>query len=65
MSSLYAEVAGEAPLNVKASSPPHLTHLTFSAEEMDRFVYVPDFNQVLAQQDPWLKRWEEEIVPLL
>jgi putative spermidine/putrescine transport system substrate-binding protein len=65
MSSLYAEVAGEAPLNAKAKAPSHLQHLAFSAAEFNEFVYVPDFNEVLANQDPWLKRWEEEIAPLL
>jgi putative spermidine/putrescine transport system substrate-binding protein len=32
---------------------------------MDQFVYVPDFNEVLSQQDAWTKRWENEIAPLL
>lgn len=65
MSSLYAEVAGEAPLNVKAKTPPALSHLAFTAEEIDKFVYVPDYGEVLAQQDAWTKRWESEIAPLL
>jgi putative spermidine/putrescine transport system substrate-binding protein len=65
MSALYAEVAGEAPLNVKAKTPESLKHLAFTPEEMDKFVYVPDFNVVLSQQDAWSKRWESEIAPLL
>ena len=65
MSTLYAEIAGEAPLNVKAKTPESLKHLAFTPEEMDKFVYVPDFNVVLAQQDAWAKRWENEIAPLL
>jgi putative spermidine/putrescine transport system substrate-binding protein len=65
MSTLYAEVAGEAPLNVKAKTPESLKHLAFTPEEMDKFVYVPDFNVVLSQQDAWSKRWESEIAPLL
>jgi putative spermidine/putrescine transport system substrate-binding protein len=65
MSTLYAEVAGEAPLNVKAKTPESLKHLAFSEAEMEKFVYVPDFGQVLTQQDAWAKRWEEEIAPLL
>lgn len=65
MSTLYAEIAGEAPLNVKAKTPENLKHLAFTPEEMDKFVYVPDFNVVLAQQDAWAKRWENEIAPLL
>ena len=65
MSSLYAEVAGEAPLNVKAKTPDALKHLAFTPEEFDKYVYVPDFNVVLTQQDAWTKRWENEIAPLL
>src|SRR5262245_35621990 len=65
MSSLYAEVAGEAPLNVKAKTPDSLKHLAFTPEEFDKYVYVPDFNEVLTQQDAWTKRWENEIAPLL
>jgi putative spermidine/putrescine transport system substrate-binding protein len=65
MSSLYAEVAGEAPLNVKAKTPDALKHLAFTPEEMDKYVYVPDFDVVLSQQDAWTKRWENEIAPLL
>ena len=34
-------------------------------QEMDEFVYVPDFNVVLSQQDVWSERWENEIAPLL
>jgi spermidine/putrescine-binding protein len=65
MSTIYAEVAGEAPLNVKAKTPDALKHLAFTAEEFDKYVYVPDFNVVLTQQDAWTKRWENEIAPLL
>ena len=65
MSGLYADVAGEAPLNVKAKTPDSLKHLAFTPEEMDKYVYVPDFDVVLSQQDAWSKRWENEIAPLL
>jgi len=65
MSTLYAEVAGEAPLNVKAKTPEALKHLSFTSAEFDKYVYVPDFDVVLSQQDAWTKRWENEIAPLL
>jgi putative spermidine/putrescine transport system substrate-binding protein len=65
MSTIYAEIAGEAPLNVKAKTPDALKHLAFTPEEFDKYVYVPDFNVVLSQQDAWTKRWENEIAPLL
>lgn len=65
MSEIYAEIAGEAPLNVMAKAPASLAHLTFTSDEMDKFVYIPDFDVVLSQQDAWAKRWEDEIAPLL
>ncbi len=65
MNTLYGQVAGEAPLNTKATTPASLMHLKFTPQEMDEFVYVPDFNVVLSQQDAWSKRWENEIAPLL
>jgi putative spermidine/putrescine transport system substrate-binding protein len=65
MSTLYAEIAGEAPLNVKAKTPDALKHLAFTPDEMNEYVYVPDFNVVLSSQDAWSKRWESEIAPLL
>jgi putative spermidine/putrescine transport system substrate-binding protein len=65
MDSLYSQISGEAPLNSKAKTPPNLQHLSFTAAEMDKFVYIPDFKVVLAQQDAWAKRWEQDIAPLL
>jgi putative spermidine/putrescine transport system substrate-binding protein len=65
MNSLYAKVAGEAPLNRKATTPDTLKHLAFTPEEFASFVYVPDYNIVLEQQDSWSKRWEQDIAPLL
>jgi putative spermidine/putrescine transport system substrate-binding protein len=65
MNTLYGKVAGEAPLNAKATVPDNLKHLSFTPEEFAKYVYVPDFNEVVAQQDAWTKRWENEIAPLL
>jgi putative spermidine/putrescine transport system substrate-binding protein len=65
MNTLYSQVAGEAPLNAKATTPSNLSHLSFTPEEMDKFVYVPDIMQCLSQLDAWTKRWETEIAPLL
>lgn len=65
MSAVYAEIAGEAPLNVKTNVPEKLKHLAFTSEEMEKFVHIPDFTVVLSQQDAWAKRWEDEIAPLL
>ena len=65
MNGLYSKVAGEAPLNAKAVTPDGLKHLAFTADEFKSFVYVPDYNVVLGQQDAWAKRWEQDIAPLL
>lgn len=65
MNTLYAKVAGEAPLNAKAEKPENLKHLIFTPAEMDEFVHVPDYNVVLSNQDAWAKRWEADIAPLL
>ena len=65
MNSLYAKVAGEAPLNTKATTPDALKHLAFTPEEFKASVYVPDYAVVLSNQDAWSKRWEQDIAPLL
>lgn len=65
MNSLYGKVAGEAPLNTKATTPANLAHLSYTPEEMAKFVYLPDFDVVLSSQDAWAKRWESDIAPLL
>ncbi len=65
MDSLYSKVAGEAPLNTKATTTDALKHLSFTPDEFQKFVYVPDYNVVLSNQDAWAKRWEQDIAPLL
>ncbi len=65
MSALYADVAGEAPLNIRTKAPEKLAHLAYGPGEFEQFVYVPDYGVVLAEQDNWARRWEEEIAPLL
>jgi putative spermidine/putrescine transport system substrate-binding protein len=65
MNSLYGQIAGEAPLNAKAKTPENLKHISYTAEEMDEYVYRPDFPYLLSQQDAWAKRWENEMAPLL
>jgi putative spermidine/putrescine transport system substrate-binding protein len=65
MNTLYGKVAGEAPLNIKATTPDNMKHLAFTPDEFKNFVYVPDYNAVLSQQDAWAKRWEQDIAPLL
>lgn len=65
MNTLYGAIAGEAPLNAKATVPSNLKHLSFTPAQMTEFVYVPDYQVVLASQDAWTKRWETDVAPLL
>ena len=65
MNSLYGKVAGEAPLNAKATTPDSLKHLSYTSDELAKYVHVPDYKVVLTSQDAWAKRWETEIAPLL
>jgi putative spermidine/putrescine transport system substrate-binding protein len=59
-----AAIAG-VPVNVKAQAAPEIQHMVFSSEEMDRSVYVPDWSYISEQGDAWMKRWKQEVVPLL
>ena len=65
MDQLYSEISGEAPLNAKSKTPEQLKHLHFTSDDMEKYVYVPDFTEVLTKQDEWNKRWEKDIAPLL
>lgn len=53
------------PVNVKAKSSDEVRPMVFTDEEMDRYIYIPDWTYVSEQADSWMKRWEQEIVPLL
>ena len=65
MNTLYGKVAGEAPLNAKATTPDALKHLSYTSDELAKYVHVPDYKVVLTSQDAWAKRWESDIAPLL
>ncbi|MEI9426212.1 ABC transporter substrate-binding protein [Mesorhizobium sp. Cs1299R1N3] len=56
---------GAVPANVKAKVSDEIKPATYSAEEMDRYVYIADWAYLSSQTDAWLKRWEQEITPLL
>ncbi|MER9159315.1 extracellular solute-binding protein [Mesorhizobium sp. M0778] len=53
------------PVNVKSKTDPAVQHMVFNNEEMEQFVYIPDWAYITEQADAWNKRWEQEIVPLL
>ncbi|MER9573717.1 extracellular solute-binding protein [Mesorhizobium opportunistum] len=53
------------PVNIKATTSDEVKPMVFNEEEMDRYIHIPDWAYVSEQADAWLKRWEQEIVPLL
>ncbi|NJO34282.1 MAG: extracellular solute-binding protein [Rhodospirillales bacterium] len=57
-------IAG-VPVNVKAKADDEIKHMVFNSEEMDQYVYIPDWSYLSEQGDAWMKRWEQEVVPLL
>ena len=57
-------IAG-VPVNVKAKADDEIKHMVFNSEEMDKYVYIPDWPYLSEQGDAWMKRWEQEVVPLL
>ncbi|WP_292592854.1 extracellular solute-binding protein [Mesorhizobium sp.] len=62
---LLNEYTGGIPANVKAEISEQIKPFAFNSEEMDRYVYIPDWSYLSEQQSEWMKRWEQEIVPLL
>ncbi|MCK1333275.1 extracellular solute-binding protein [Bradyrhizobium sp. CW9] len=53
------------PANVKSKVADEIKPISFNNEEMDRHVYIPDWAYLSTQSDAWMKRWEQEIAPLL
>ncbi|RUV02465.1 extracellular solute-binding protein [Mesorhizobium sp. M1A.F.Ca.IN.020.03.2.1] len=53
------------PVNIKAKTSDGVKPMVFNSEEMDRYVYIPDWTYISEQADAWMKRWEQEIMPLL
>ena len=53
------------PVNVKSKAAEEIQHMVFNKEEMEQFVYIPDWAYLSDQGDAWMKRWEQEVVPLL
>ena len=53
------------PVNVKSKAAEEIQHMVFNNEEMDQYVHIPDWAYLSEQGDAWMKRWEQEVVPLL
>jgi len=53
------------PVNNRALVSNAIKPMIFSAEEMDRYAYIPDWEYLSTQNNIWMKRWEQQILPLL
>ncbi|QKD19602.1 extracellular solute-binding protein [Mesorhizobium sp. NZP2077] len=53
------------PVNIKATTSDEVRPFVFNSEEMDRYIYIPDWTYVSEQANAWMKRWEQEVMPLL
>ncbi|MER9580304.1 extracellular solute-binding protein [Mesorhizobium sp. M0400] len=53
------------PVNIAANTSDEVRPMFFNSEEMDRYIYIPDWTYVSEQADAWMKRWEQEVMPLL
>lgn len=62
---IYCEMVGEAPASTAVPVDPSMAHMVFSAEEAEKFTYLPDWAYLGEQLESWTKRWEQEIAPLL
>lgn len=61
----YARLAGSMPANLNSKPLGGTNPLAFTADEMQRFAFVPDWAFLSQQSSDWGKRWEQEIQPLL
>lgn len=63
---IYNAVIKDAPVNVKSKPHPSVANIVFrDAAERKEKTYAPDNAYLSTQQDAMLKKWEQEIVPLL
>ena len=61
----WAGHGGFPPVNSKAKASEELAPQVFTDEELKKYAYFPDWDYVSKQVDGWVKRFEQEIVPLL
>ena len=62
----YARSVTAAPANRNAKAAPQYADLLIStAEEIDRYGYVPDFRYISSQMAGWTQRFETEIMPII
>ena len=61
----WSKHLGAPPVNVHAKAPEKIAFQQYSQEEIEKHGYLPDWDYVSQQLDGWVKRFEQEIVPLL
>ncbi|MCA1363366.1 extracellular solute-binding protein [Bradyrhizobium sp. IC3069] len=61
----FNEAIHAVPANGKSKIADEIKPISFNNEEMDKYVYIPDWAYLSTQTDAWMKRWEQEIAPLL
>ena len=61
----WAKTIGAPPVNLKSKAPEGLEHLVFTEEELQKHVHFLDWDHTSKAVDGWVKRFEQEIVPLL
>ena len=61
----WAAHVGAPPVNSKSKAPEGLEMLVFTDEEIKKYVYFLDWDLTSREVDGWVKRFEQEIVPLL
>ena len=61
----WAKTIVAPPVNLKSAAPPTLEPLVFTNEELNQYAYIPDWDYISTQLDGWVKRFEQEITPLL
>lgn len=56
---------GGIPVNSKSPVADDVKPLMFSNDEIEEYAYIPDWPYFSTQADAWMKRWEQEVMPLL
>lgn len=61
----FNEAIHAVPANAKSRVADEIKPISFNNEEMEKYVYIPDWAYLSTQTNAWMKRWEQEIAPLL
>jgi putative spermidine/putrescine transport system substrate-binding protein len=62
---VYNTMLGQAPTNPKAKVPPAAADFAMTDEEFKKYAVFLDYGLMAREHAGWVKRWEQEIQPLL